>query len=142
MKSSQGFTFMEMMIVVAIIAILAAIAYPLYTQHIVKTNRVDVQSELMRLSTRLQEYRVINHTYRNATLANIGGTSNYPAQGTANYAITLALNTDNRGYTLTATPVAGRQNGDGVVCLNQDGQRFWSKGQNVCTLSATSTWND
>lgn len=49
MKSSQGFTFMEMMIVVAIIAILAAIAYPLYTQHIVKTNRVDVQSELMRL---------------------------------------------------------------------------------------------
>ncbi|ESK38314.1 hypothetical protein P256_01847 [Acinetobacter nectaris CIP 110549] len=141
MKAQKGFTLIELMIVVAIVAILAAIAYPSYTNYVVKTNRVDAQSELTRLAGRLQSYKLVNRTYANATVANVGGSVSYPAQGTANYTITLTLDADNRGYTLAATPASGRQNGDGIICLNQDGWKYWSQGQGTCSLTATSTWN-
>lgn len=139
----KGFTLLELMIVVAIIAVLSAIAYPSYTRYVVNSNRADVQAEMMRLSARLQSYVSINRTYRGATLANIGGTTNYPDQSTAKYSIALAVDADNRGYTLTATPITnGTQSGDGVVCLNQEGQKYWSKGATACVLSKTSTWTN
>ena len=65
----KGFTLIEMMIVVAIIAILAAIAYPSYTQYKIRTNRVDVQSEMMRIAQNLQNYKLVNHTYTGAKLS-------------------------------------------------------------------------
>ncbi|EPP0708505.1 type IV pilin protein, partial [Acinetobacter baumannii] len=70
MKKYEGFTLIELMIVVAIIAILAAIAYPSYTQYKIRTNRADVQSEMMQTAQRLQSYYVINHNYTSATLNN------------------------------------------------------------------------
>ena len=69
-KYSLGFTLIELMIVVAIIAVLAAIAYPSYTQYKIRTNRADVQSEMMNIAQRLQSYYVINHNYTSATLDN------------------------------------------------------------------------
>lgn len=139
----RGFTLTELMIVVVIIGIISAIAYPSYTRYVVNTNRADVQAEMMRLSSRLQSYTSVNRTYSGATLANIGGTSNYPAQGATKYTIALVLDTDNRGYTLTATPVVGgTQKDNGIVCLNQEGQKYWAKGAATCALSASSTWNN
>lgn len=143
MVKHKGFTLIELMIVVAIVAVLAAIAYPSYTNHVVNTNRADAQAEMMRVAARLQSYIAINRTYSGATLASVGSTTNYPNQGDAKYTIALVLDADNRGYTLTATPVSkGTQNGNGVVCLNQDGQKYWSKGATTCALSATSTWTN
>lgn len=138
----RGFTLIELMIVVAIIAILAAIAYPSYTQYKIRTNRVDVQTELMRVAGRMQSYKLVNNSYSGATLGGVGGNANYPSSGTAFYTVVLAVDADNQGYTLTATPVAATvQNGDGVVCLNQDGQKYWVKGVATCALSSSSTWD-
>ncbi|MBF7686175.1 prepilin-type N-terminal cleavage/methylation domain-containing protein [Acinetobacter sp. B10A] len=142
----KGFTLVEIMIVVAIIALLAAIAYPSYTRHVVNSNRADVQAELTRLSGRLQSYITVNRTYRDATLANIGGTANYPSQGVAKYTLNLVVDADTRGYTLSAVPLNGTQKNNGVVCLNQEGQKNWNQTatkENECLtgLNSTSTWN-
>ncbi|MFT1024474.1 type IV pilin protein, partial [Acinetobacter baumannii] len=126
MKKYEGFTLIELMIVVAIIAILAAIAYPSYTQYKIRTNRADVQSEMMQTAQRLQSYYVINHNYTSATLNNGLTTKDYPA---SNPIYTIALVTNSQTWTLTATPIStSSQAGDGIICLNDQGQKFWAKG--------------
>ncbi|HAV5346000.1 TPA: prepilin-type N-terminal cleavage/methylation domain-containing protein [Acinetobacter baumannii] len=140
MKKYEGFTLIELMIVVAIIAILAAIAYPSYTQYKIRTNCADVQSEMMQTAQRLQSYYVINHNYTSATLNNGLTTKDYPA---SNPIYTIALVTNSQTWTLTATPIStSSQAGDGIICLNDQGQKFWAKGATVCALSASSSWTE
>ncbi len=54
MKNSNGFTLIEAMITVAIIGIIAAIAYPSYMESVRKTNRAEAKTELMDIAQRLQ----------------------------------------------------------------------------------------
>lgn len=136
--NQKGFSLIELMIVVAIIAILAAIAYPSYTQYKVRTNRVDVQSEMMGIAQRLQSYYVINHNYTNATLDNGTTIKNYPVSNSV-YKITLVPG--GQTYTLTAEPESSSiQMGNGNVVLDSQGQKCWTKGS-TCTPSATSNWD-
>ena len=138
MNKQVGFTLIELMIVVAILAILAAIAYPSYTQYKVRTNRVDIQSEIMQTAQRLQSYYVINHNYTNAKFDNGNLTKDYPSSGSV---YTLTLVPAGQTWTLTATPKAGTvQAGNGTITLNHNGQKCWTKGS-TCTPSATSNWD-
>lgn len=142
MRVRHGFTLIELMIVVAIVGILAAIAYPSYQNYKIRVNRSDVQSELIRISQQLQSYKMVNHGYANATLAGLGDATSYPVTGTAYYTLNLAVDSDNQGYVLTATPISSTmQAGNGIICLNQDGQKFWGKAATACSLSSNSTWD-
>ena len=138
----NGFTLIELMIAVAIVAILAAIAYPSYQQYVLRTHRTDAQAELMRLSQQLQQYKLVNHTYENVSLTNIGGT-----QSATDYTINLNIDADNRGYSLTATPT-GTQAKDGVLCFNSDLQRNRDTSANatattcIAGLSTSSNWDN
>ncbi|WP_353142676.1 type IV pilin protein [Acinetobacter pragensis] len=140
-NKNKGFTLIEVMIAVAIVAILAAIAYPLYSKYQISANRSDVQSELSRLAQRLQSYHLVNHSYSGATLNGIGGTADYPATGTAFYEISLDVDADNQGYLLTAEPNANSVQGEnGLVCINQDTQKLWTQ-SSTCTPTAASNWD-
>lgn len=127
MKNQKGFTLIELMIVVAIIGIIAGIAYPSYMESVRKSNRADAKAALNDVSQRLQRCYTTYSSYVNANCAvgtslNGGGSI---ASGENMYAVTGALTATT--FTLTATPVAGGvQAGDAkctTLTLNQAGVR-------------------
>ncbi len=124
LKRSQGFTLIEVMIVVAIIGILAAIAYPSYQGYVERTNRADVMSELHNIATEIQNRKLAQGSYSviSAEVMTDFNNKSYPAQGTALYTVTITPTPLTSKWTITATPVAGaRMAGDGSITLNHQG---------------------
>lgn len=69
-----GVTLLELMVVVAIIAIIASFGYPLYTQHIVRAKRAAGTSMLLQVADRQQQYFMDNKRYA-SSLESLGYTS-------------------------------------------------------------------
>ncbi len=63
LKKEYGITLIELMIVVAIIAIIASIAIPSYEGHVQKTRRSDGQAKLMEVMSNLERHYSLNNTY-------------------------------------------------------------------------------
>ncbi len=105
---AKGFSLMELMIAVVIIGILAAIAYPAYTDHMTRTRRSDGKAALLNLANYMEHYYTENNGYTGATLSSIGYTGTTSQEGYYNLSISALSNTS---YTLTATPT-GVQAGD------------------------------
>ncbi|WP_435479212.1 type IV pilin protein [Variovorax sp. RT4R15] len=111
-----GFTLIELMIVVAVVAILAAIALPGYGEYVKRSNRAEARAEMLKAEGWLERYYTENNRYSGT----VTGTTNsafsaifttVPAGGTARYNITLAVTAAT--YTITAAPT-GAMSGD--VC--------------------------
>lgn len=121
-NNNNGFSLLELLIVIAIIGTLAMIAFPSYNRFLNKTRRVDGQIVLMTLAGKMEQYYADNHhSYAGATLATWGFTATSP-QGFYALAIT---NTSAKTFTLTAQPIGVQQNDKlcGTLTLNQLGQK-------------------
>ena len=105
-KKSNGFTLIELMIVVAIVGILTAIALPAYTQYIARGKRAEVRAEILRAEGWLERFNNENNRYDSAAAAGTNpgfGTrfSAVPSTGSANYNLALVVSTST--FTITAT---------------------------------------
>jgi type IV pilus assembly protein PilE len=121
-RAQHGFTLMELMIVVAIVGILAAVAYPSYQEHIVKTNRGNAKACLSEHAQFMERYYTTNMTY-------VGAAPNLGCRTESNldrrYTITVG-NLAQGTYTITATPINVQLASDtlcGTLTLNQAGAR-------------------
>lgn len=134
-KRQRGFTLMEVMITVAIIAILAAIAFPSYQDSMRKSRRTDGKNALTQAVANMERYYAQNNTYATAPLCAAAGVASMCpgvcsgvggvcTSTEGNYVIaipgaTLAAN----AFIIVATPAGSQPALDGVMTIDQAGAK-------------------
>lgn len=121
-QAARGFTLIEVLVVLVIVGILCAVAYPSYLEHVRKAHRAEVTGLLLQNAHRLERHFARQGSYAQGVVAGLEQQS--PANGAAVYR--LSLTREEQGYLLRAIAVAGGpMTGDACASysLDQVGQR-------------------
>jgi type IV pilus assembly protein PilE len=122
MRSNSGFTLIEVMVVVAIVALLASIAFPAYSDYMIRGRLSDAHSGLMAKRVELEQYFQDNRTY-------VG--YDCTSDGTANFSFSCTTQTAT-AYVLQADGVGGTSVDDFAFTLNEANAR--------ATTSVPTAW--
>jgi type IV pilus assembly protein PilE len=123
MRRSRGFTLIEIIVVVAIIGILASIAFPAYQNQMRKSNRAAAKAWMLGIANVETMYLSTARAYGDLTA--LGTAATPPAEVTNFYTptITVAAGAPPT-YTITVTPKTGTvQVADGWLAVDQDGTK-------------------
>ncbi|MGN6701858.1 MAG: type IV pilin protein [Burkholderiaceae bacterium] len=132
--AARGFTLIELMIVLAIVAILAAIAYPSYQEQVRKSRRADAQAVLTEAAQWMERYYTQNNNYDAATAFASSGLTASPRGATGNgvyyqvgFDSGVPLGTNAQAFRLQAVP-ANAMSADpcGTFKLDNVGRRMLS----------------
>lgn len=153
MRKQTGFTLIELMIVVLIMAVLTIIAYPSYQDYLRKSRRSDAQQLMMDIHTRQKQIIIEQRAYAQAV-----GATNVTASGwtcsaagvipgtctNAHYSITFNPVVDNTAtppsYSICATPTNAQQTSDGTLIVTQAGTRTRMVGAAACAGGTDKGW--
>ena len=116
----SGFTLIELMITVVIVAILAGVAYPSYQQYVVRSHRSAAQQFMLDTANREEEYFLNNRVYGDLTALGV----KVPDDIGKFYTITVTPDMSKQppNYTIDAAPKSGTsQSSDGTLSLDQRG---------------------
>lgn len=112
---ARGFTLIEIMIVVVIIGVLSAFAFPAYQSYVLKSRRADAKNAVLDMASRQERYLSMNNKYSDAAAdlgysalplaVNASGTSYYSLSVT----VSAASSTAPAGFIAKATPTGVQQ---------------------------------
>lgn len=118
-----GFTLIEILIVVVIVAILSAIAYPSYLRHVQRSLESEAQGQIMALAGALEAYRAKNFSYAGASISNLAP----QLDENEHYKSDLTPSNDNQSYTITAIPQGSKMSGMRTLIYKSGGEANWGQ---------------
>ncbi|HCR34579.1 MAG TPA: type IV pilin [Stenotrophomonas sp.] len=119
-RAFGGFTLIELMITVAVVAILAAIAIPSYSEYVLRSRRAQAKADLVEVAQQLERFHTVQNTYAGMTLP----FTQSPRDGTSRYTISLSGNATASTFTLQAVPGTGQDKDKcGTLTLDQAGRK-------------------
>lgn len=149
-KPQQGFSLIELMISVAIIGVIASIAYPSYQGFMVNTNRGAAQADLMSLAAAMERHKAASFSYTAAAVsaADTGKPAVFhqhspSAEPYAKRKYDLYISeSSGSAFLIEAKPVTGTpQAGDGNVAYYSDGRRAWDSNNNGTYNDSEFCWS-
>lgn len=136
-QRSRGFSLTELIVTVAVVAILAAVAIPSYRQYVMRASRADATAALLRLASNQERFYLANNTYADDDELGEAPPDGLGMAGTERGFYELAIEPHEDGlavgYTATATVVDGEDQADDTDCavfsVNEQGVRGAENGE-------------